>query len=365
VVNFNSNNVTAINGATNATTTIAVGTGPDSVAIDSATDMIYVTNFQSGNVTVINGANHTVAATVSTGSGSGPEAIAVNSVTNMIYTANGGNNTVSAINGATYVTATINLPSTPFSIAVNPVTNMIYAPNLNTNSITAINGATNAITANISVGALAFGVAVNPVTNTIYAMNCGSGCTNTPDLPTTITVINGATNATETLTPSAVQIRSAAVNPVTNTVYVPDGSSGRMIEITEQQVQDAPLFTLIDALPNNETPSANPLFTVQAESSFYPTAPMPQAVWYQFDTWQGPWSQALGTGPNFFIFSPVLTPGTHVLYAFATDGQDANSTGVAQQFIGGIAAYVFTIITPPVPVTVNPHPGCAGHLCRL
>ncbi|NDQ57478.1 MAG: choice-of-anchor D domain-containing protein [Acidipila sp.] len=38
--------------------------------------------------------------------------------------------------------------------------------------------------------------------------------------------------------------------------------------------------------------------------------------------------------------------GTHIVYAFATDGQDANSSGVAQQLIGEISAQVFTVNSP-------------------
>jgi YVTN family beta-propeller protein len=343
VVNFNSNNVTVINGANNATTTIAAGTGPNSVAVNPVTDLIYVTNYQSGNVTVINGANNTVAATVSTGYESGPEAIAVNSVTNMIYTANGGNNTLTAINGATNAWVIIYLESTPFSVAVNPITNMIYAPNINSENIAVINGATYAYTS-VSAGALPFGVAVNPVTNTIYAINCGSGCTNTPGLTTNVTAINGATNTATTISlPSAVAIRSAVINPVTNTLYVPDNSGGSVHEITEQQAQENPLLTTIDALPGNLTESTTPTFNLEAISNLYPTAPTPQAVWFQLDTWQGPWLQAPGTAPYFTLTTPTLSLGTHILYAFATDGQDANSTGVAQQFIGGMAAYVFTV----------------------
>jgi hypothetical protein len=52
---------------------------------------------------------------------------------------------------------------------------------------------------------------------------------------------------------------------------------------------------------------------------------------------------ASGAAPYFTLTTPTLSLGTHILYAFATDGQDANSTGVAQQFIGGMAAYVFTV----------------------
>ncbi|MGB7897965.1 MAG: YncE family protein, partial [Candidatus Sulfotelmatobacter sp.] len=53
VTNLNSSNVTVIDGATNNTTTVAVGNGPDTVGVNTNTNQIYVANLGSGNVTVI------------------------------------------------------------------------------------------------------------------------------------------------------------------------------------------------------------------------------------------------------------------------------------------------------------------------
>ena len=44
VANENSNNVTVIDGATNTTTTVAVGTFPIAVAVNPVTNQIYVAN---------------------------------------------------------------------------------------------------------------------------------------------------------------------------------------------------------------------------------------------------------------------------------------------------------------------------------
>ena len=96
VANKGSNDVTVIDGATNATTTVAVGTGPAAVAVNPATNKIYVANSGSNNVTVIDGATNT---TTTVAAGTGPAAVAVNPVTNRIYVANGGG-TVTVINGA-------------------------------------------------------------------------------------------------------------------------------------------------------------------------------------------------------------------------------------------------------------------------
>ena len=55
VANCGSSNVTVIDGATNATTTVAAGTYPYAVAVNPVTNKVYVANDGSDNVTVING----------------------------------------------------------------------------------------------------------------------------------------------------------------------------------------------------------------------------------------------------------------------------------------------------------------------
>ena len=135
-----------------------------------------------------------------------------------------------------------------------------------------------------------------------------------------------------------------AVNPVTNKIYVANYGSNNVTVITEQQVQPIPLVIAIAPLTDNQTVGRTPTFNFTATSSFGPYTPTPQAVWYQLDTWQIPWLPASGVPPSFAGATPSLSLGTHILYAFATDGQDANSTGVAQQLIGSMAAYLFKVM---------------------
>src|ERR1022692_270134 len=149
VANYNSNNVTVIDGATNATTTVPAGNGPWAIAVNTVTNQIYVANSNtvinqeyvpntSGTVTVIDGATN---ATTTVPVGSYPDAIAVNSVTNKIYVGNRGSNSVTVIDGATNGADTITVGSNPDAIAVNPVTDMIYVANSGSANVTVINGA--------------------------------------------------------------------------------------------------------------------------------------------------------------------------------------------------------------------------------
>src|SRR5947209_9457972 len=208
------------------------------------------------------------------------------------------------------------------------------------------------VTTTVAAGTSPVSVAVNPVTKKIYVPNLTSG---------NVTVIDGATNTTKTVA-AGMGPSFVAVNPVTNKVYVANHDTANVTVLTEQQVQTIPLTTAISALPNNQTTTPTPAFTFTASSTFSPTAPAVDAVYFQLDTWQGAWTPASPTGTpgSFTATLPTLSLGIHILYAYATDGQDAssiqtggNGVGQSSPLIGNIAAYLFlatsqtTSTTPP------------------
>src|SRR5262249_35925011 len=85
-------------------TTIPVGLDPSAIAVDTATNKIYVVNQISNDVTVIDGATN---ATSTIPVGFNPYAIAVNAATNKIYVANIGDGIVTVIDGATKAITTV------------------------------------------------------------------------------------------------------------------------------------------------------------------------------------------------------------------------------------------------------------------
>jgi YVTN family beta-propeller protein len=75
--------------------------------------------------------------------GTMPYGVALNSATNTIYVANAvsPSNAVTVIGGETNsVSGTVNLDSVPFLVAVNPTTDSIYVTNINSNTVTVIKG---------------------------------------------------------------------------------------------------------------------------------------------------------------------------------------------------------------------------------
>ena len=212
----------------------SVGDFPSAIAVDRGTHTLYVANSGSGKtgtVSVIN--TRTCNATHSAGCanlptlrvpGGNPGDVAINAATDTIYVAtitSSGPNIISVFNGAACnATSTIGCRQTPailkvadsgggssaLNVAVDRVTNTVYATNVVFppnhlpfvgNSVYVINGATcDAATttgcgktpATVTAGFNPWGIAVDQATNTVYTANFADG-----EHPGTVSVINGAT----------------------------------------------------------------------------------------------------------------------------------------------------------------------------
>lgn len=369
--------LTIIDGATNTTKFLPLSTQNCPVAVNTVTNKIYVVHQLNSYVDIIDGATNSIESVQGGGSAiavnpvtnkvyiatdadavliidgttnavtmipapAGSWAVDLNPITNKIYVASWVDSSVTVIDGMTNTTQTVPVDAGPYSLAVNAVSNKIYVAARNCGCVTVIDGATNSTTT-VPGEAAPWAIAVNPVSNKIYVTNYA------PSNPSNVTVIDGVTNQTQTLG-EGINPYAVAVNPATNTAYVTYGYYATAIQ--EQSVQLNPLVTTITPLKNNETINRKPTFTFNVTSSFSPYTPVPQAVWYQLDTWQNRWLRASGAAPKFTASLSSLLLGTHILYAFATDGQDANSTGIAQQFIGNMAAYLFNVTLPATNTTL-------------
>lgn len=216
-----------IDGATNSTTTVPVGVSLGNIAVNPATDKIYVANEGEGTVTVVDGATNS-ATQVSVGSN--PIGVAVDPILNQIYVVEPGGQLI-VINGATNATTTVSIAQGANDVAVNLVTHNVYIAHCDgdghgTNShVSIVDGQSLEVVNTITVVGLECNaqVAVNSVTNQAYVANQDS------ETPAVI-VISGisSTYVTIPLTtgvsggefPSRVQ-----VNPATNKIYV-GGSQG-------------------------------------------------------------------------------------------------------------------------------------------
>ena len=276
VVNSNDNTVSVLNlatcnsrnlsGCARPSPTIDVGQFPLGVAVDEATDTVYVANAVDGTVSVIDGSRCN--ASDSSGCGQTPTTVAVGAfdnalivdpVTNTVFVTNSGESTpgtVSVIDGnscngtdqsgcAAQPEAAVSVGDGPSGIGVNPVTNTIYVTNTgfggpvpDGHTVSVVDGArcrAGDLSGCTSIGTVPVGLGpinltIDPTTNTVYlgdtyADTAGHGF---------ITVLNGATcdaadqsgcgsDAHPIVTVGADPI-GYAVDPNNHSVYVTNAS---------------------------------------------------------------------------------------------------------------------------------------------
>lgn len=305
---------------------------------------------------------------------SSPTSADVNTVTNTIYVACGGSSgTLDAIQGADSFTpgtpTTISLTnssSAPTAVVVNSVTNTIYVTDepiesiaylyvvgaSNNNSVTTINLGNNGCYSPASL-------AVNVASNKIYVLCAGDDNEPGPQ----VVVFDGATNTLIRTLPVGGSVNNLqneiAADPVTGNIYslaYQGGNPGAVSVYTENPVQSNTLTTTITPLTNNTTNVISPSFT-------FNTTPA-TGIYFQVDSQQGAWIPAtIVPDENSQYFTGTasdLTPGFHILYAYATDsrhGIAANSGPVSDEdspFVGTIASYGF-LVAPPI-ATINAYP---------
>ena len=192
---LNGSTVYVLDGATNAITTLSLGSFQSySVAVNSTTNKAYVSAYggAGGEVAVIDGAKQfDLGNLFPSRAGRSHYNIAVNAVTNKIYTSNS-DGTVTVIDGATNTTTTLTGFAAGGYITINPTTNRIY---VGVRTLQIINGATNTVIGSTgsSVTGVVNDIAINPVTNMLYITVQAQGNNALTD-PEAVTVINAATN---------------------------------------------------------------------------------------------------------------------------------------------------------------------------
>ena len=118
--------VAVVDGAVNVSNPITTPSQPFAVAVNPATNKVYVANFGANNVSVIDGATNAITTTVA--AGTNPNALAIDAAQNLIYVANLNSDSVTIIDGASNATHTqaVGTPASPDSLAVNPVLRQVY-----------------------------------------------------------------------------------------------------------------------------------------------------------------------------------------------------------------------------------------------
>jgi DNA-binding beta-propeller fold protein YncE len=183
----------------------------------------------------------------------GPSAVAVDQATNTIYVANGlnvdgptplGGDTVSVIDGrrcrASDVSRckgpwpTIKVGNLPSTVAVDQATDTVYVTILSDNTVAVFNGATcngrtstgcGQMPAHVPVGPAPFGILADDANHTVYVGNPGLNFTEkTMSMINTLTCrgtdLAGCANQKPPMIPIAVAPGDFDLNPATHTIYV-------------------------------------------------------------------------------------------------------------------------------------------------
>lgn len=227
--------LTAVDGVSHDVDVILPGAcHPWGLAVDEALDRVVVANFV--DVRVVDGVTHAVLAEFN--GGSNENSAAIDPSLHRLYV--GSNNCISprvnVFDSEDYgFIAAVPLDGMPLHLAVNSVTHQVYvtkqyrcpnggATQIASTTLTVIDGTTNADVQDIPLDAGLQGVAVDETTNRIYVAN-----------PTRseLAVIDGFTNVVQAHVPVADSPRGVAVNPATGHVYVTNYGSSSVTAIDD------------------------------------------------------------------------------------------------------------------------------------
>ena len=293
---------------------IPVGTAPQSAAENYTSHTLYVANSGDNTVSVVD------LATCSSGNVSGcaqasptirvgslPLGVAVDEATDTVYVANAVDDTVSVINGTTcnatdhagcgQTPATVPAGAFSNAVAVDPVTNMVFVTDQDATpgTVSVIDG--NSCTGNdpsgcsgqpfatVTAGGGASALGVNPVTNTIYVANTAEDSNNNP-VPggDTLSVINGASCSpadpggcdTVGTVPVGTDPAAVAIDPTKNTIYAANTGDNSIQEGTVSVVDGS---TCDGSNPSGCATQAPPQVTVGADPVSVAIDPNNQSVY--------------------------------------------------------------------------------------
>jgi YVTN family beta-propeller protein len=179
---------------------------PRAIAFNPATRKVYVVDETHAAVDVIDTAGQSVH---SVAVGSAPVSIGVDSASGRAYVANAGDGTVSIIDGTSdAVVATVPVGARPYSIAANPLTGEVYVSHTFSDKTTVLDGATQAVT-QLVTGSIDL-IAIDSAANTAYLLGYEGG---------TLTVLEGPQHALRRRE-AGKHAWGMAVNETTHTLYV-------------------------------------------------------------------------------------------------------------------------------------------------
>jgi Putative Ig domain len=303
-------------------------------------------------VVVIDGSTNAVTTTVSSG-GASPYDLAVDEATNVIWVANQGGPVVGISGAAGSITDSVSPTGDPAEIAVNPVTDTVYVTtNAATDGLTVINGATGAITATVPVED-AGAVAVDQSADVIFAQ--GESTYGGSTTYGTV-VIDGTTNTVSDVL--EVGASESAVDSATSTLYEPvDSGLPGLWAITPSTTNGvSPLASGPASDPTAGTAVVGVTFSAQFTTSGEPlptvteNGPLPSGITMNPDGLLSgtPAAGTEGVYPITVVASNGIAPDFSLPFTLNVDEVPSITSADQVTFTTG-AAGSFTVTTTGVP----------------
>jgi YVTN family beta-propeller protein len=229
--------------------TVHVGSVPDGIAVDPLTHTAYVVNGGDGTVSVIDTrkcaaqyAAHCPTTLPTIHGVDAPHGIAVDAATDTVYvTDNGGENIVSVINGATcnasittgcgQTPATVTVGQASYGIVDDSATHTAYVTNDNSNTVSVIDtrhcrsGDTSGCSqtpATVKVGVEPLGITLDQATHTVYVADIQDGALSVIDTRACQAANTAGCGAAMPTVAAGVAPRAVVVDPANGTLYVAD-----------------------------------------------------------------------------------------------------------------------------------------------
>ena len=185
---------------------VAVGAAPVAIAVNEATNRVYVANAGGETVSVIHGESNAVTANVKVGPR--PYALAANPATNKIYVSMAFGDTITVIDGGTNSTSATKVGNAD-AIAVDAKLNKVYLLGYEDTNLTIVDSSAKVV-GKVAAGIHLWGMAVNEGTHTLYATRSGNA---------ELVALDELSGGIKTVRVGAIPC-AVAVNPATNMVYV-------------------------------------------------------------------------------------------------------------------------------------------------
>ena len=216
-----SNRTTVLDPVTNGVTQLSTGS-IDLIAIDTAANTAYLLGYEGGTLTVLEGTGPALRKQEA-----GPHAwgMAVNEATQTLYVARMGTGDVIALQGTS--SSVFPAGRTPCAVAVDPGANTILVANYADGSVTILDAATGRRIAAIPVGKHPQALAVDAQRDLIYVANT---------LSDTVTIIDAERRRVVATLPAGKAPYALAVDPGSSRLYVANEVGERPFTIVDAKV---------------------------------------------------------------------------------------------------------------------------------